>query len=252
MNDVPRDPAEHVRALRAASFGARARAYAEHRPDYPTEAVEWGLEPAGMVKRLLDLAAGTGKLAATLRAFGAVTAVEPDLDMLTQLRESLPDVAALKGTAEEIPLRNGSMDAVCIGQAFHWFDGEAALEDIARVLRPGGVVLLLWNDDDEVYPWVAEFAALMKSGGGRAYPHRLPSHEAFCPFQRDRFPHVQRRTAHSMVETLATHSHVLISSERERAALLRRARQILASRPQTARGEFDRPMVTTALRAVRR
>lgn len=248
MNSASREHADHGRALRAASFGARARAYAEHRPDYPTEAVEWGLEAAGPVNRLLDLAAGTGKLTATLRAFGTVTAADPDVDMLAQLRELLPDVTALRAKAERIPLRGGSVDAVCIGQAFHWFDTEAALGEIARVLRPGGVVLALWNHDDESYPWVAEFAALLKSGISR---RPAPAHSEFTPFERARFPHVQRRTAQSMVETLATHSHVLVASEQERAALLRRAWWILRSRPETSRGEFDRPIVTTALRGVR-
>ena len=90
---------------------------------------------------MLDLAAGTGKLTATLAGLGAeVTAVEPDPAMLAELRRRLPSVRALPGRAEEIPLPDGSVDAVVAGQAMHWFDLDRAVPEIARVLAPGGVL----------------------------------------------------------------------------------------------------------------
>ncbi|MET9890377.1 class I SAM-dependent methyltransferase [Streptomyces sp. NPDC006465] len=100
------------RLLHSSSFGAAAAAYAEHRPDYAQDAVRWALEPAPG-PRVLDLGAGTGKLTATLVALGVdVIAVEPDPAMLAQLRRTLPTVRAPPGTAEAIPLRDGSVDAV--------------------------------------------------------------------------------------------------------------------------------------------
>ena len=122
------------------SFGAAAAAYAEHRPDYARAAVRWALERAPG-PRVLDLGAGTGKLTAVMAALGAdVIAVEPDPAMLAELRRALPDVRALPGRAEAIPLPDASVDAVLVGDALHWFDMAVAGPEIARVLVPGGIL----------------------------------------------------------------------------------------------------------------
>src|SRR5438094_928298 len=137
---------EALFARRASSFGMHAAAYAEHRPDYPVAGIRWALAGAAHdVDAVLDLAAGTGKLTEGLLALGlTVTAVEPDPDMRAELTRRLPGVSALDGTAERIPLPDSSVDAVLVGQAFHWFDVNTALTEIARVLRPGGVLGALW------------------------------------------------------------------------------------------------------------
>jgi SAM-dependent methyltransferase len=109
------------RLLHSSSFGAAVAAYAEHRPDYAQAAVCWALEPAPG-PRVPDLGARTGKLTDTPVALGAdVIAVEPDPAMLTELRLSLPDVRALPGSAEVIPLSDASVDAVLAGNAVHWY-----------------------------------------------------------------------------------------------------------------------------------
>ncbi len=148
---------------RARSFGAVAAAYAEHRPGYPAAALDWALAPvagsASGARTLLDLGAGTGKLTTALLGRGAVIAVEPDPAMLAELRRRLPDVDAREGSAESIPLPTGSVDAVLVGQAWHWFDTGRALPELARVLRPGGVLAALWNADDR-----------RRRVGGRAAP----------------------------------------------------------------------------------
>ena len=159
---------EHAR--RAASFGAAARAYAEHRPDYPLAAIRWALEPAaGQARhpvRILDLGAGTGKLTAQLAGLALdggrpdVLAVEPDPHMLAELRRSLqrwslPTVTAVAGRAESIPLPDESVDAVLAGQAAHWFDrGPGDARDLPGA-NPGGVFAGLWNADDDRVGWVA-------------------------------------------------------------------------------------------------
>ena len=103
---------------------------------------------------MLDLAAGTGKLTRQLVALGAnVIAVEPDAGMRATFARVVPGVEMLAGSAEAIPLADASVDAVFVGQAFHWFRAEAALAEMHRVLRPGGGFGLLWNtwhDDDPV------------------------------------------------------------------------------------------------------
>lgn len=149
----------------ARGFQAGAAAYEHARPGYPDEAVavlrdEVGIEPGTLV---LDLAAGTGKLTRRLLELGAsVVAVEPVAAMRSQLEAVLPGVRAIDGTAEEIPAADASVDVVAVAQAFHWFDAPVALAEVARVLRPGGRLTILWNERDERTPWVAEMSRLIR------------------------------------------------------------------------------------------
>jgi SAM-dependent methyltransferase len=243
-------------AQRASSFGSRAAAYAEHRPDYPREAIDWGLSGAsGTPRRVLDLAAGTGKLTLGLAELGLdVTAVEPDPGMRAELGRVVPSATSLAGQAERIPLPDAAVDAVFVGQAFHWFDVPAAMTEIARVLRPGGVLVPMWNYEDDSVPWVAEFGNLGRTGVSRAWTGggREPdTHPAFEPFESRTFHHVQRRTAESLVETIATHSHMIVADPAEAAAGLAKIRRFLATNPHTATGEFDLPLRTWTFRARR-
>ncbi|MGM1060933.1 class I SAM-dependent methyltransferase [Saccharothrix sp. Mg75] len=239
---------EDLRTRRANSFGTAASAYAEHRPDYPVAAVRWALEPLGAgPHRVLDLAAGTGKLTGVLLAEGhQVTAVEPDEDMLSELVRRHRNVRALPGTAERVPLPDDDVDAVLVGQAFHWFDPARAMPEIARVLRPGGVLAGLWNDDDPSVPWMAEFKRLGTStvSAEDARADWMPGHGLFTGAAEQLFPHAQRRTAESLVATINTHSHLLVIPEEERAALNARMLAFLRSTPETAEGEFDLPLRT--------
>lgn len=261
--------AETAERLRhASSFGAVAAAYAEHRPVYAEAAVEWVLEPVRGRRplRVADIGAGTGKLTAMLVRLGAeVTAVEPDPDMLAELRRAMPAVRSVPGSAEELPLADASVDAVLAGQAMHWFDLDRALPEIARVLTPGGVLAGLWNVDDDRVDWVAGLARISKrrssptllrwrDGEGRGRPARLAEVAAdlFRAAEEGEFGHGQARTADSLVATIGTHSHLLTMDETERGSLLARIRDFLATRPETSHGEFTLPLVTMALRMARR
>src|SRR3954454_13116307 len=127
------------RERRGLSFGPAAADYERVRPSYPGSAVAWlvGTEP----QRVLDLGAGTGKLTRVIVALGHdVVAVEPLPEMRAELSAALPTVETHAGSAEAIPLADASVDAVVVGQAFHWFDQARAVPELARVLRPGGVL----------------------------------------------------------------------------------------------------------------
>jgi SAM-dependent methyltransferase len=142
------------------AFADVAGAYERGRPGYPSEAVRWlvGDEPRDVV----DLGAGTGKLTRTLVALGhRVTAVEPLDEMRAQLAVVLPEVSAVAGSAESMPLPDASADVVTSAQAFHWFDHDDALPEIARVLRPAGRLALVWNSRDDRDPWMARLSAII-------------------------------------------------------------------------------------------
>jgi SAM-dependent methyltransferase len=253
------------RRRHSSSFGAAAVAYAEHRPGYANAAVLWALELAPG-PRVLDLGAGTGKLTAALVALGAeVISVEPDAPMLTELRRALPTVRALPGRAEAIPLQDDSVDAVLAGHALHWFDMTVAGPEIARVLVSDGVLAGLWNVIDDRVDWCA---GLERVGGSAAIGPRdtLSSWRAetadlyrprdglaarFSSPEQAEFSHGQRRTADSLVATMATRAGLLVMPEQERDATLGRIRAFLASRPETAHGEFVVPMLTGVLRVRR-
>jgi SAM-dependent methyltransferase len=247
---------DDVKSRRARSFGASAAAYAEHRPGYPLDGVRWGLAAAsGEVASVLDLGAGTGKLTGGLVALGLdVTAVEPDPDMLAQLSALFPAVRAVTGKAESIPLADGSVDAVVVGQAFHWFDWERALAEIARVLRPGGALAALWNREDDSAPWMAGLGEVARTSVTQSWTSDWPvfDGEWFEDGEKREFPHTHRRTADSLTATIGTQSHTLVVSPRERAEVLGRIRAYLRSRPETASGEFDMPLLAAVVRGRRR
>ena len=251
--------------LYGSSFGAVAAAYAEHRPDYAQAAVRWALGPEPG-PRVLDLGAGTGKLTAMLVDLGLdVIAVEPDPAMLAELRRTLPAVRAAAGSAEAIPLPEASVDAVIAGNAMHWFDMDLAGPEIARVVRPGGTLAGLWNVLDDRVDWVAGLEQV--SGSAAIGPRdtltswrtatagaHLPSPGVEARFgapERAELPHGQRRTADSLVATLATRAGMLVMEDLEREAALGRIHDFLVSRRETARGEFTLPMLTGALRVRR-
>lgn len=144
----------------ARSFGAVADAYDRGRPTYPPDAAAWlvGARPT----TVLELGAGTGKLTRQLVELGHdVHATDPDEAMLTVLRHELPDVRATVGGAEEIPAGDASFDVVVSAQAFHWFDLDRALPEIARVLKPGGRLALVWNEQDGRIPWVRKLGRII-------------------------------------------------------------------------------------------
>jgi len=286
-HDAERLLAFEQHARRASAFGNAAAAYAEHRPDYPVEAISWALEPLAALPgrharpaTLLDLGAGTGKLTAQLAGLPVgpglpqVVAVEPDPQMLAELTTTaraageasgVSPVTVLRGRAEEIPLPDASVDAVLAGQAAHWFDLDLAIPEIARVLVPGGVFAGLWNANDDRVEWVAGLADLSgRHGMATVSAFSRPSEEGlagrlsiagqhlFTAPEFASFEHSHARTADSLIETLGTHSIFLIMEPEEREAKLARVREYLAATPLTAAGEFSMPIVTLAVRSARR
>ena len=213
---------------RASSFGEVADAYERARPGYPEDAVRWltGDEPCDVV----DLGAGTGKLTRSLVALGhRVTAVEPLPEMREQLHAAVPGATALEGSAERIPLSDASAGVVICAQSFHWFDHESALAEIARVLRPGGRLALVWNMRDDREPWVARLSkAVMGSetieDGDVTEPIVVSG--LFGPVEQATFSFSQTLDRSGLLDLVLSRSYCAVRTEPERAPVLEQAGRI--------------------------
>jgi SAM-dependent methyltransferase len=233
---------------RRLSFGAAADLYDRARPSYPPEAARWMLGEHPL--RVVDLGAGTGKFTRVVAALGhEVIAVEPDPGMRERLAAATPGVVVLGGSAEAIPLGHASADAVVAAQSFHWFDNAEARAEIARVLRPGGVLAPIWNVRDDSVPWVAELSRTVLEGDASAGDHA--AHVDFGPLYdpglRAEFRHADEHTLESLLELVRSRSKYLIASEPERCRMDAGVAAIAAGLPSP----FELPYVTVAYRAVR-
>ena len=143
-------------------FTGRAQAYAAHRPSYGDDVIAFVLEGLGDVPRVADLGAGTGISSRLLAVRGAqVLAVEPNAAMRSAAGRT-PLVTWVDGTAETTTLADGSVDAATAFQAFHWFASDAALAEIVRIVRPGGVAALVVNERDAADPFTAAYGDIVR------------------------------------------------------------------------------------------
>jgi SAM-dependent methyltransferase len=236
-------------AAQAASFGAAAGAYERGRPSYPPEALDWLLPPGA--RRVLDLGAGTGKLTRLLHGRGLdVVAVEPSEGMREQLSRSVEDVPVFAGTAEEIPLSDGSVDVVLVAQAWHWVDPGRAVPEVARVLTAGGELGLLWNVRDEREEWVARLGRIIHGDHGQDMINSAPAVGApFGPVERLDVEWRSQLSRDAMIDLAASRSYIITMPADERAAVLAGVRQLLDTHPALAgASEVILPYVTRCSR----
>jgi SAM-dependent methyltransferase len=226
----------------ATSFGGAAATYERGRPPYPPAALDWLLPPGA--RRVLDLGAGTGKLTRELVGRGLdVVAVEPLDGMRAELSRVLPDTPVLAGSAEHIPLPDGSVDAVLAAQAWHWVTPERAAPEVARVLRPGGALGLVWNERDEREPWVSRLNQIVEEQGRKKQADELRAHNdndnpqvgpPFGPLERHLVEWVHQSTVPEVVDMIASRSYVILLPPERREALLVDIRHLLESDPALA------------------
>jgi SAM-dependent methyltransferase len=238
------------RQKRSRSFGAQAAAYERGRPSYPPEAIDWLLPPGA--RDVLDLGAGTGKLTTRLVERGLqVVAVDPIAEMLEVLRNSLPDTPALLGTAEEIPLPDNSVDAVLVAQAWHWFDPHRAIPEVARVLRPGGRLGLVWNTRDERLGWVKELGRIIGREDARdAFDDGITLPEPFLKVQQHQVEWTNYLTPQALIDLVASRSYCITAPVAARSKTLERVRELLATHPALANSAgLALPYVTVCLKA---
>jgi SAM-dependent methyltransferase len=229
------------------SFGSVADVYDATRPSYPAEAARWMLGDAPL--RVADIGAGTGIFSRVLADLGHdVLAVEPDDEMRLKLAETSPGITALAGSAEKIPLPDASVDAVTAAQAFHWFDRKVACPEIARVLRPGGVLAVISNGEDESVDWVAEWWSAV---GPREVPHprarrrRITFGPLFSDPERRKFRHHVERDVGELLGYVQSRSHYVVASADEQRRMDEATREIVSRLPP----RFELPYKTGAARA---
>jgi SAM-dependent methyltransferase len=229
--------------------------YERGRPGWPRQAVELlGLPPAATV---LDLGAGTGKLTRLLVSlFDRVVAVEPSDAMRRLLVMLSPEAESHAGNAREIPLPEGSVDAVFAAEAFHWFDDDRSLVEIARVLRAGGAVVLMWNLP--AGPWEPSITAVemllrgrlpeggidydpLDLGGPRRGDGKWRGSFAtagFEPLRDTRIPNPQTLDREGLVAYFASMGWMADLADEERLPLLAEVRSLLTV------GEYGRRWAT--------
>jgi SAM-dependent methyltransferase len=230
------------------SFEEVAAIYERARPGYPPEALAWIAEAFDLRegRTVLDLGAGTGKLTRQLLETGAhAVAVEPGDAMRAELERAVPQAEALRGSAEEIPLPDESVDAITVGQAFHWFRHDEALPEMRRVLRPGGGVALLWNTRDPDSPLVQEVGHVLED----VLKDRAPTPDSslqlvdsplFGPVEERAFHFSQQLDADGLAERVASISFVAAMPTKKRKDIDERIRAVV----QAEGGHIDFPYVT--------
>ena len=199
---------------------------------------------------VLDLGAGTGKLTTRLVERGLnVVAVDPIAEMLEVLSHALPQTPALLGTAEEIPLPDNSVDAVLVAQAWHWVDPERAIPEVARVLRPGGRLGLVWNTRDERLGWVKDLGGII----GREddpFSHELSLPAPFADVERFHVEWTNYLTPQAVIDLVASRSYCITSPADVRTKVLDQVRELLATHPALAQAPgVALPYITVCVRA---
>ncbi|WP_104092152.1 class I SAM-dependent methyltransferase [Arthrobacter sp. GMC3] len=234
----------------ADAFQTGGKHYDTVRPGYPPESLQW-LTAGADVHDVLDVGAGTGKYTQLLVDGGwRVTAVDPSADMLAELHRNLPQVHILLGKAEHLDVESGSADVAVVAQAWHWCDPMLASSELARVLRPGGVLGLVWNQLDVSVPWVHRLARIMHAGDVHKPDFRPEVGPEFSNLESHETHWKQTVTPEDLLELVKSRSYYLKANDAIRTKVLDNLRWYLFDHLGHASGEaLDLPYLTQTWRA---
>lgn len=226
--------------VRSTSFGRVAERYETFRPGPPTDAVRWLFPEAGGT--VVDLGAGTGALSRLLVGVAReVVAVEPDPDMRQVLAAAVPGIVVLDGRGEAIPVADGVADGVVASSSWHWVDPVAGLSEAARVLRPGGLMAVMWTGPDPDGGFMRQAQSALAQGGGdqvlrgtvagdftpEILTLEIPDGLPFRAPEHQRFTWLLPLTADELIGLLGTLSWIIVMEEDDRQRLFDTARRLL-------------------------
>lgn len=234
-------------------FANEAIAYDRGRPDYPRDAIDFVTSHFPTSGQILDLAAGTGKFTKLiLESHSSVVAVEPVEAMRKTFSKILPQTKILDGTAENIPFSNETFDVVTVAQAFHWFNGEAAIREIARVLKPFGKLVLVWNRRDESVAWVSELSKIINQYEGATpryhsgeWRKAFEKNTMFSQLNQKTFAYQHPGTIQTVVDRVISISFIAALAENEKAKIAEQTKLVLEKDSQTrSQSHINFPYVT--------
>lgn len=239
---------------RATSFGSAADDYARYRPPPPADAAAWAVA-ASHVETVVDLAAGTGNVTRYLLPLAdRVIAVDLDARMLGTLGRRVGPVARIQARGEELPLPSASADSVVISSAWHWLDPDRAWPEVARVIRPGGTLGVVYGGPDRTVEWVAD----VLEGGSELQGWRdrrriqIPSDAPFADLEHQIFTAIVPWRSEDLPRLAASYSRLLVLSEDERRSAMDAVAERVRRRPELAGEEqVELPIRTIVFRARR-
>jgi len=225
----------------AVGFNRAGDEYHKGRPEYPAESVNFIVDHLKLTPKtqIVEIGAGTGKFTKLLAEKGLdIVATEPVAGMRAKFQELLPSLKIVDGTAESIPLPSVSADALIAAQAFHWFDGTKALTEFARVLKPGGVLCLIWNARDESIDWVAKLTDIIdphEGGAPRyksgAWKQAFQGATGFTSLEHKAFFHSQIGDQDMLVNRVTSISFISALPEAQRMEVVAQVRALTAEHP---------------------
>lgn len=233
-----------VKEAASRGYERRAEAYRSARPSYhPAIVDELVLRCAGVP--VIELGAGTGILTAELVARGLdVIAVEPVDAMRQLIVRDVPDAEVREGTAEEVPVSTDAAGAVIAAQAFHWFEPGPALDEISRILSPGGQLLTVWNVRDESVPWVGAYTEIVDRYAGGTPRYRtmdwrraIESDGRFVLDVEQSTPNPQPATVDKVVDRALSTSFIAALPDEVQAAVAEQIRSVVEDMGE----QFDYP-----------
>ncbi|MBV0894455.1 class I SAM-dependent methyltransferase [Microbacterium sp. NC79] len=237
------------------SFGVASAAYDAGRPEYPAASVEFLLAPLDGVPTVADVGAGTGKLLRSIlrvREAEAV-AVDPDAAMLLKLDERTPGVDTRVGTAEHLPLDDASVDAVVLGQAWHWVDPVAGSREIGRVLRPGGVLGLIWNVRDERVAWVHDLTHILHASSAEEMiaAGEIRVNDPFGALEEHMLEWKREMNRADLQAMVRSRSYFITAAEADQNRMITEVNALLDRLGVVGEQTIAMPYVTKAFRATR-